>query len=409
MGIDTVKLRSPPLDLGIADFLEKQSVLKQGIELSSGLILYEFTNGTLKGSFDSRVSFRILRDEYINHNGRPELVPCPPYVIVEASLHKFFYGQNVYGSPKGFRFAVWQFLDALGLLLGDDVDLLPSPDLWTVHRVDWAEVYNLTPAAIADFFRGISHCKFPKRSAKSAKYGVNAVYFPGTTTTIKLYHKGSEFKIHDSYRVRAALTKYRFSQFPESSLADNNHAWIKTKLKALQRLADSRLRVEVEIHAEKLHFDFGERHPFVHEVTDEYLQALHDKEIFKLLKEGKNDMETVRTHDAVKARLNATYSRRSANSLFAFWLQLAARGEDATRNEYSESQFYSNRSKLIDSGCSWNSSNVVILAEQETALPRDFQPLRADIRRCDSRVSSNSVFNVCPTLYRQLTDLKLAA
>lgn len=409
MGVDTVKLRSPSIDRGLAEFLEKQCILKQGIELSTGNILYELTNGSLEGSYDSRISFRVMYEEYINHNGRPELVPCDPYILAEASLHKIFHGQNVFGAPSDFRFSCWRFIDVLGVLLSDDPELLPSPDRWTVHRVDWAEVYRLSPRAIEEFFRGISHCKFPKRSKKSAKYGVNAVYFPGTTTTIKLYHKGPEFREHDVSRVRTALAKWRVAHYPKSENYDSNEVWVKRKLKALQRLADSRLRVEVEIHSEKLNFDFGDRNPLVSEVTDEYLKQLHDKELFKLLKEGKSEMETVRTHDAVKARLNFCYGKRSANNLFAFWMQLAARGEDVVKVEYSQSQFYSNRKKLIDVGVSWNSSNIFILPEDQLALPRDFLPVRADPRRCEAPVRNGSVFNVCPTVYRELKDLKLAA
>lgn len=413
MGIDTVKLRSPHIDETLAQFFEKQSILRQGIDLSSGEILYELTTGNLDGSYDSRISFKVMREDHIlDRNGRPELQPSEPYILAEASLHKVFYGQNIYGNPVKFQSLCARFIDVLGVLFDDDAGLLPSAKLWEVRRVDWAEVYRLPPLAIAEFFRGVSHCKFPRRSAKSAKYGVNAVYFPGSTTTVKLYHKGPEFKEHDKNRLKQSLTRHIFEQTKHlrqsnaSDQYDKNYRWVEKKLKALQRLADNRLRVEVEIHSDKLAADFTPPYadkshfPLVSEITDEYLKNLHDNEIFKLLKEGKADMETVRTADKVIARLNAYYGKRAANSLNHFWTMLAARGEDIAKGQYSESQFYANRRKLVDAGISWHASNVFIL-EQDTALPRDFVPLRTNARICSMPVKTASVFNICPTFQQR--------
>ena len=116
-------------------------------------------------------------------------------------------------------------------------------------------------------------------------------------------------------------------------------------------------------------------------------------------------METVRTYDAVQARLALVAGPRSANNLFAFWMKMAARGEEAIRPDYSKAQFYANRKKLIDAGISWNSSDVFIVP-QDTALPRDFLPLPSDVRRCVGRVSANSIFNYCPV---EQYDLRKAA
>lgn len=425
MGIDTVKLRSPFIDETLAQFLESHSILRQGIDLSTGEILYELTTGNLDGSYDSRVSFRVMREDHIlDKNGRPVLQPSKPYIVTEASFHKFFYGQNVYGNPTGFQSLCVRFVDVLGSLFDNDPSLLPSATRWQVRRVDWAEVYRLSSLAIPEFFRGISHCKFPRRSAKSAKYGTNAVYFPGSTTTVKLYHKGPEFAVHDKNRIKQALIKKVFEetkhlcQYDDGTKKSNaseqyekNFRKVDKKLKALQRLADNRLRVEVEILADKLSADFTPPHaekarfPLVSEITDEYLKQIHDSEIFKLLKEGKTDMETVRTADKVLARLNAMYGKRSANPLNHFWSVLAGRGEDIARSQYSESQFYANRKKLVDAGISWHSSNIFIL-EQDTALPKDFTPIRSNSRICLNPVRQNSMFNACPSY--QYQELKAA-
>lgn len=419
MGIDTVKLRSPTIDESLANYLHNQTILKTGIDLSTGEELYSITSGQLEGSWDSRISFNVLRKDWVSGpSGRTEQVDCDPYILVETSLHKVFYGQNVFGQVENFGERCRLFIDLLGELFGLDQEALPSAHRWQVRRVDWAEVFRLTPAAIAEFFRGISHCKFPRRSAKSAKYGVNSVHFPGSFTTLRLYHKGPEFKAHEVSRVRKALSFYYQKQRAEylqvndwfrgeesggnfdAMRTGDFRTLVEKRIKALQRLADNRLRAEVQINAEKLVYDFG-HFPLVSEVSDDYLKKVHDDEVFKLLREGKTEMETVRTYDQVKARLNSVYGKRRANNLFSFWLQMATRGEDVMREEIGRSQFYVNRRELVDAGVSWLASNVVIISN-DAALPRDFVPLRSNSRLCRSPVSNHSLFNHCPVEWGQL-------
>lgn len=419
MGLDTCKFRSPKINMDLASYLEQQCIQKSGIHLGSGEVLYEFTSGELLGSWDSRISFRILRQEWVSNGKGIQQIPCEPFIEVEASVHKFFAGQNIYAAPVNFQQTSFWFLKQIFARLGVDISShtsqehsarLPSFWDWSVCRIDWAEVYQLVPVAISEFFRSINHCKFPRRSSKAAKYGTNAVYFPGCYTTLKLYHKGPEFKEHDRLRIKNALmyiTRQKLEEFKtvfddtkslEEYRAFSNRlsVWRDKKLAALQRLADNRLRVEVEIHADKLQADYELLHqqkrlPKISEVTDTYIKDIHDKEVFKLLREGKTDMETVRTYDKVKARLNAYYSTRTANSLFAFYTQMSLRGEEISKTQYSESQFYSNRKKLVEAAVSWLSTDM-FLVPQATALPEGFAPVRTDLRLCNTPMRQRSVF-----------------
>lgn len=395
MSIDTVKLTSPSIDEGLATTLENLSILKQGVELSSGEILYEITSGQLDGSYDSRVSFRICREEYRAVGGRrPELYPCDPFIELECSWAKFLYGQNIYGNPSGFRATAALVIDLLGELFGVE---LPHSDNWRVHRVDWSEMFRLPPDAIAEFFRAIKNVNFPRRKGKAAKYA-GAVYFPGSSTTLKLYHKGPEFKVHDWFRIKQALTRYRFAKC--DSQYEENFKWVDRKLKALQRLADNRLRAECEIHRDKFAYDWDGRLPFVFEITDEYLKRVFDSEMFKLLKEGATEMETVRDYESVKNRLIAVYGKRSAKSLLAFYMHMASAGEEQTKALYCESQFFANRKKLVDAAVSWHQTNVYLLPTQGP-LPADFRPFTTDPRRCLARVRADSYFGIGPVLYKQ--------
>jgi hypothetical protein len=252
MGIDTVKLRSPTIDESLAVFLYNQTILKTGVDLSTGEELYSITNGQLEGSWDSRISFNIMRKDWVSGpTGRTELVDCDPYILVETSLHKVFYGQNVFGQVENFQERCRLFIDLLGELFGLDQEALPSAHRWQVRRVDWAEVYRLRPPAISEFFRGISHCLFPRRSKKSAKYGENSVHFPGSHTTLRIYHKGPEFKEHEIPRIRKALSFYFQKQRGEKLQVNdwfrgqegggdfgNFRPLVEKKIKAMQRLAD---------------------------------------------------------------------------------------------------------------------------------------------------------------------------
>jgi hypothetical protein len=408
MAIDTVKLRSPAIDEGTASALERQCVLKQGIELSTGEVLYEFTTGNLEGSYDSRIMFKVCREDWVIQNGKLVQASCPPYVMVECSWHKFFYGQNVYGNPTNFQCLAGLFVDFLGEIMGNDHFMFHDASKWQVRRVDWAEVFWLSPAAQQEFFRMLRNVHFPRRAQKEAKYAT-AVHYPGSFTTFRAYSKGPEFRLHGAPVVRRGLVRRQQrldGEVPGRVLNDAavnprvldsmpRYKDINRKIAALQRLADYKLRVEVQVNADKLHYDFKGRYPFVSEITDDYLVNIYKEQVYKLLKEGKSEMETVRTYDAVKSRLNRVYGVRSANILHAFWMQLSGRGEDMTKLEYSKSQFYGNRKKLIDAGVSWHSTDVFIV-DQDMALPVDFKPLPSDFRCCVGGVSVNSVFNFCP-------------
>lgn len=422
MGVDTVKLRSPEIDEGVAAFLEKQCILRSGVELSTGEVLYEITSGELEGSWDSRISFKINREDFRHIQGRLEKVECKPFITVETSIHKFFHGQNVFGDTSNFQGLCCRFIDFLGEIFADEtmidagISLLPRGELWSACRIDWAEMFSLSPAAQAEFFRALKNVNFPRRAKKEAKYAT-AVHFPGAFTTLRIYGKGPEFKEHEPARIRRALVLFqqkndggKVADFirgsdsvvsPKAVASLTRYKWIERKLKALQRLADRRLRAEVQINADKLRHDFKGRLPLVSEIDDKYLLKIYEEQIFKLMKEGRSDMETVRTYDRVQARLNLMYGKRAAKTLIGFWMQLAARGDAVVRPEYSDSQFYANRKKLIDAGISWKSSNVVIV-DQETALPSGFSLFPNDPRRVQGKVSVNSVFNFCPVEQAEL-------
>ena len=182
--LDTVRLRSPAIDAGTAWKVEQSCQRRQALEIATGELLYSLTTGALAGSWDERVSVRVMREEWTVLPGRREaqLVPCEPYVLLEGSVHKALLGHNVWGGPlEPVAACRWLVADVADRLRVE----LPTADLWTVLRADWAEVYDLGSfEAVQEFLHGLRLAEMPRRKPRTYPGGC---YFPGDTTTVKLY------------------------------------------------------------------------------------------------------------------------------------------------------------------------------------------------------------------------------
>lgn len=392
MAYDTIRLRSPFLPFNgamkspIFERIKQKCILRQGTDLESGELLYELHTGELLGTWDARISVQPKTEEWVlDVNGRPRLTDCPPYLVVEASIHKVLYGQNIFGGSSDIKFCCGAFVDVLQKIF--EVPL-PEYKAWQVQKVDVSHVYNLPITAIKQFFDGLQLLSIPRRTRKASRYEM-AAHFPGRTTTIKLYHKGTEFKAHDYPRLRSFFKNYY--DITEGHHPDNIKRATR-KVDALHRLANNRLRVEVSIHADKFQYDLG-RIPRVEELDDEYLHAVHAKEVERLLREGKQGMEIVRTTQQVMARLNNEYGQQKGMRLYGFWSSMVTLGDEATKLQYSKSTFFRNRKLLEDAGVSWRGSDVHVIVN-ETALPTDFVPLPSDSRLCKLPARSRGEFSM---------------
>lgn len=404
MAYDTIKLKSPPLDRQLVSAIEQQCMLRSGQDMASGEILYELFSGELLGSWDARISVVPKYEDFVvNKNGRPELRPCEPYLLIEASVHKVFHGHNVYGGPTDFQAVCSDFVVLLEKLLKTE---LPPARQWTVHRVDVALVYRLSKPACKEFFDGVQLMSFPRRKRGSAKYDM-AVYFAGKTTTVKFYHKGTEFQVHERSRLRNFFSNLFATMYAPKDKGDKaerfridqeNRLRVERKLNALQRLADGRLRVEVEIHSDKFQYDF-EKNPRVDEVTDAYLQEVYDKEVEKLLREGKQAMDTVRESRAVLRRLQNEYGNSAGTRLYGFWSSLCTLGDEVTREQFAKTVFYRNRKCLEDAGVSWRGTDVVVVAN-DSLIPADFAPVRTDKRLCFRPARNRDEYQVSREMMR---------
>jgi II/X family phage/plasmid replication protein len=342
------------------------------VSVGTGELNWEIVTGQLAGSFDHRVSVRVEREEWVGIEGSryPLLekvltgkarkataikLPCAPYIVLEGSVHKALLGHNVYGGPLPFALSACWFVDYVAAGLGVS---LPYAEDWTVQRADWAEAYELPSFdACSEYIGGLNLARFPRR--KPIRYADESLFFPGTTTAFKVYHKGPEFSNNDSKRLRAHLSD--------------------DELLELQQRANCILRLETSIKAKKLTADFGAK-PTVVQVTREYCERVHDKETARLLREAKNDVEIVRTYREVSRRLHEKHDSRLANILFGTWIQLSAVGEEEVKGSMPLRTWYRQRKQLTEAAVSWHATDVHI-EERCSAVPRGFSPVRSDSRR----------------------------
>jgi II/X family phage/plasmid replication protein len=361
--LDTVKLQSPYLREATVEAISGQLERRICIDMKHEKLIYEFTSGSLSGSYDHRISVQVQRTKMVarkREGGRRPLleqVNTPPYLLLEGSVHKALLGHNVYGGPRDLVPAVRWFVAHVAQLLGVT---LPSGGDWRLCRADWAHVYDLgSYEAVSEFVSYLHHARYPRRNVN--RYGDDSFQVPGSTTSLNLYAKGPEFQKHDRSRI-ARHDPAAASQ--------------------LQLLASTLLRCEVQVHARGLDELNGVKPGGcrVSEVDVAWLEEKHRLELTKLLREGTSVMQTVRTAAAVKARLYEVYSGAQARSLYGAWLELAAMGEGPARQSLPRRTFYHYRKLLQSAGVSWHDTNVKLSPAVVRLVPEDFVPLPHDPR-----------------------------
>lgn len=370
--LDTVRLESPPLSAEMAQALDRTGVQRFAVEAESGRELYRLTTAELEGSFDHRISFSLRGGTRVPDPETGEsVVTGEPTLLVEGSIHKAMAGHNIAGGPLDVLAPCRWLIDEMASRLGVE---LPDVAGWTVRRVDWAEAFDLgSYENVETWFQRMQGVTYPRRQV--SKYGFTGLHAPGRMTTVKAYHKGPEFSTHDYARLQRVLGKT-----PQRST-----------VKGLQVFANQVLRTEVSVRR-RLVEDFG-HWPTVGELDRQnaengYLEAIHDAELSRLLKEGYATMETVRTYQQVAARLQELHTPQQAQALLGTWLQLSLVGESLVKARMSRPTFYRHRRALLLSGCSWHSTDVRLV---EPAHLLSFVPLSTDprcLRSEDPRVTA---------------------
>jgi II/X family phage/plasmid replication protein len=352
--IDTIGLYSPAISDAAADLVNDwpDTIERTGLRTSTGEVEYSITKSELRGSYDHRFSVRVTEQ----FAGSPVSVgtAAPRMLQVEGSIHKAILGHNVYGGPSTLLAGAQWLVGSLERRLGVE---LPPAGSWLVHRLDYAEAFDLgTSEACQEFFLSVQGGKYRRRVATI--YTGQSIAWNGKVSGFKLYHKGPEFAKHDRTRFLRVLDSLEIA--------------------ALQRQADGLVRCEVSARR-KLKDDFG-TWPRVDQVGDSYMSALYDREVAAFLGQSQSSIETVRTHKAVSRRLVEVYGSVRGNHLFGTWLQLAALGDAECRKSLARPTYYRHRKLLKDAAVTWIGADVQIV-ERLSLVPGDFSLRRSDRRR----------------------------
>ena len=339
---DTIELLSPALEDSVVKAVVKKSQVLERYDCETGEILFRITTGFLEGSYDSRLSIRQVEGNKIRVSG---------------SVHKFILGHNCFGGPVDIK----KCCRYLVLVVQKRLNIeLPGWDKWEVGRVDVAHVFNLGEyQTVCDYLRSMRSAVYPRRICHT--YGLETVYFPGASSTLKFYNKGLEFGAHDRARLVALKDDNMYKQ-------DN--------IDLLEKLSLQLLRVEVEIRRRKMKYDGVKLD--CGSLDDAYFSACYEREVLKVIKEGKSSLEVVKDMEGVKERLAMFYSKRKANSLFAVWSRIQLEGVDVVMEGYCRKQWYNIRRDFGECGISLQGSLQVInraLPAQKVSRIYDFVPL----------------------------------
>lgn len=361
MEIDTLALVSPPLPTALLDDIRRSLSCFRRTE-PDGRTSFELFSGSLAGSYDHRVSVRIVFDQL----GRERL-------RLEGSVHKAICGHNILGGPVDLLPAARWFVARIGAEIGVH---LPSGALWRPHRVDLAVMYDLgSLEAVNEAVRCLQGARVARRSLRA--YGSETACFPGGRFTAKVYAKGPEFRKHDLARLREWLAASPLGVSPGDAADLASLVAVPLKIESsiehcimegLASLADTLLRVEVEFKRRHWISVVGSE-GCVSDIPQVELVEAFWSEVGKVSGGFMSELERVNKASAVWDRLRELHPSARASMLYGTWMDLAAFGEDRTRQKLSRPTFYRHRKALIAAGCDWIGADVM---ERPSLLPDGF-------------------------------------
>lgn len=321
---------------------------------STGEVIYQFSVGSIEGSYDSSINIKINKDNSLK---------------ITCSIHKVLLGYNIaYGSDNLVLLA-----NCLKKIIKNATEVkLPDVLKWELLQVDYTLTFDLdNQYNVESYINSLKNAEYARRQAKH--YNNNGLQVPGATTIVKFYNKQKEFIEHDYKKIKA--------------VAGVN------KADELLNLSEGLLRVEVSIRSRKLKDIFKntvykkEQYKKYKNLTKQYglqdmitqqfiknnlnknivtlkdfniedIKKIWESEVLKVVKDKKEIL--INKDNLVMDRLKENYSTKKVNALYTFWTLLSTRGEGYVKDMYNKATFYRNRKDLIDCGITWKDTNIFI-------------------------------------------------
>ena len=287
--IDTIKIYSE-IDKETYDEIRFKSIVKNAFDFSKNVLLYEITNDSLKGSYDSRLSVRV------GCGSKYKFTEKGYYIEIEGSYHKLVLGYNSHNGYYDLQFIV----NNLITMVETDYNIsLPDISFWFLQRVDIAICYDLgNNENVKSYINSLSRCRYPRRNVKF--FYDESVYLSGTTNTLKIYNKLLEFKKHD-------LKKFINTDFDLINYMNNISGFV---------------RFECEIKKKMLKKFFKCNNICVLDVNYMFLKELWSDEFMKVLQVIRKDLDIVSGRKEVLERLKLFYKPSKAILLFNFYCNI---------------------------------------------------------------------------------------
>jgi len=364
---DTIVIKSSEIDMETKDKILMFCNKYEGIDLTTGDILYSFTRGELEGSYDYRIRIMVDNMEYVREETiTPVKVPTYWHIKVECSLHKLMMNHNCYGGSRDIKKSIAYLVRFLENAMNVK---LPVYYLWEVIQIDVAKAFKFKDKQICK--RIMSNLKNSYYSRRKPMIFDSSVMFSGSTTTTKFYWKGPEFEKHDYKRMNKYIAREVDISYSEEygDLKRSKLVFVKMHYDKVLEKAYRIIRYECSIKNRKLKELFNTERVLVYMLNDGTLENCSNVELRKVIKEDES-MNIVRRSDLVLERLKKLYDTSLANSLYSTWCQIVQFGEEKTRNEMSRATFYRHKKILIECGVSWMCS--VVNLKPLSIVPLDF-------------------------------------
>lgn len=340
--IDTIRLESRFLVGDESEVFRGLGKEKSAVNNVTGKEIYRFTTAEMKSSFDSRIMLKIQDHIWTREPGRKESfqIDSLPYLVIELSLHKFVMGHNVFGGSNDLYAQMIYFLDRLNAWFESSLTL----EDFRVVRIDYAEAFKFSnKKKVSKWIETMKRVQYPRR--QTDVYGNETLYFKGTTSTLKFYHKGPEFKKHDKKRLQ--------------------NLFAPGAIKQLQKEADLILRVECEVKRKKLKEWFNGSDPTLNELIDKFdiIKDFWDYEVKKVIKMRDEDQRKFDNVEDIENHLKAILGNDNGSAVYLTYLKLQLHEEKMVKESMAERTYYRHKKYLKECGVDWSKATIQVIED----------------------------------------------
>lgn len=317
--------------------------------------IYEFSTGTILGSYDSSINIKINADNTLK---------------ITCSIHKIILGYNIaYGSDNLILLA-----NCLKKILYKTLEVkLPDVMTWELVRVDYTLTFNLGSKENVESY--VNSLRLSASYARRETDGKDnqGVWLNGATTVIKFYNKQREFIKHDYKKIKDVA-----GQEKANELIDLSQGLLRVEVSIFSRkikqvFKQTKYRKDIYKEYKKAASKYGMQSNYVQEYQKlfkknkvqlcdfkiDVIKKLWESEVLKVIKD-KDNVILVNKDNLVMDKLKEIYSTRKVSSLYTFWTLLSTRGENYAKSLYNKATFYRLRKDLISCGISWKDTNIYI-------------------------------------------------